>query len=151
EKQIKPKGWCANSIKNTVIDFDSVDVLFTNAQKTHKNLVLDMLNKLTTSEFTKILERQFDIGWGNRLEAQALRFISVYKECGGHEADALEHLLITRVLRKGKVLGRYDISIDKLKDLKNALINLFKSLKGGGSKAIEIIESEITRKEQGVY
>lgn len=151
EKQIKPKGWRANSIKNTVIDFDSVDVLFTKAQNTHKNLVLDMLNKLTTSEFTKLLERQFDIGWGNRLEAQALRFISVYKECGGHEADALEHLLITRVLRKGKVLGRYDISIDKLKDLKNALTNLFKSLKGGGSKVIEIIENEITRKEQGVY
>lgn len=151
EKQIKPKGWRANSNKNTVIDFDSVDVLFTKAQNTHKNLVLDMLNKLTTSEFTKLLERQFDIGWGNRLEAQALRFISVYKECGGHEADALEHLLITRVLRKGKVLGRYDISIDKLKDLKNALTNLFKSLKGGGSKAIEIIENEITRKEQGVY
>ncbi|MCR9932583.1 AAA family ATPase [Vibrio antiquarius] len=151
EKQIKPKGWRANSIKNTVIDFDSVDVLFTKAQNTHKNLVLDMLNKLTTSEFTKLLERQFDIGWGNRLEAQALRFISVYKECGGHEADALEHLLITRVLRKGKVLSRYDISIDKLKDLKNALTNLFKSLKGGGSKAIEIIENEITRKEQGVY
>ncbi|MCE9832588.1 AAA family ATPase, partial [Vibrio diabolicus] len=126
EKQIKPKGWRANSNKNTVIDFDSVDVLFTKAQNTHKNLVLDMLNKLTTSEFTKLLERQFDIGWGNRLEAQALRFISVYKECGGHEADALEHLLITRVLRKGKVLSRYDISIDKLKDLKNALTNLFK-------------------------
>ncbi|MDF9400385.1 AAA family ATPase [Vibrio sp. 1180_3] len=151
EKQVKPEGWRARAIKNTVIDFDSVDALFTQAQKTHKKLVLDMLNTLTNSVFTQILERQFDIGWGNRLEAQALRFISVYKECGGHEADALEHLLITRVLRKGKVLGRYDISIDKLKDLKIALTNLFKSLKGGGGKAIEIIESEITRKEQGVY
>ncbi|MDE1239224.1 AAA family ATPase [Vibrio aestuarianus] len=151
EKQVKPESWRARAIKNTVIDFDSVDALFIQAQKTHKKLVLDMLNTLTNSEFTKILERQFDIGWGNRLEAQALRFISVYKECGGHEADALEHLLITRVLRKGKVLGRYDISIDKLKDLKIALTNLFKSLKGGGGKAIEIIESEITRKEQGVY
>ncbi|EGQ7951985.1 AAA family ATPase [Vibrio vulnificus] len=151
EKQVKPKDWRAKAIQSTVIDFDSVDALFIQAQKTHKKLVLDMLNTLTNSEFTKILERQFDIGWGNRLEAQALRFISVYKECGGHEADALEHLLITRVLRKGKVLGRYDISIDKLKDLKIALTNLFKSLKGGGGKAIEIIESEITRKEQGVY
>ncbi|MGR5551645.1 AAA family ATPase [Vibrio alfacsensis] len=151
EKQVKPEGWRARAIKNTVIDFDSVDALFTQAQKTHKKLVLDMLSKLATSDFTAILEHQFDIGWGNRLEAQALRFISVYKECGGHEADALEHLLITRVLRKGKVLGRYDISIDKLKDLKIALTNLFKSLKGGGGKAIEIIESEITRKEQGVY
>ncbi|ENO3962052.1 AAA family ATPase [Vibrio vulnificus] len=151
EKQVKPEGWRARAIKNTVIDFDSVDALFTQAQKTHKKLVLDMLSKLATSDFTAILEHQFDIGWGNRLEAQALRFISVYKDCGGHEADALEHLLITRVLRKGKVLGRYDISIDKLKDLKIALTNLFKSLKGGGGKAISIIESEITRKEQGVY
>ncbi len=151
EKQVKPEGWCAKAIKNTVIDFESIDALFTQAQKAHKKLVLDMLIKLTKSEFTEILERQFDIGWGSRLEAQALRFISVYKECGGHEADALEHLLITRVLRKGKVLGRYDISIDKLKDLKIALTELFKSLGGSGGKAIEIIEGEITRKEQGVY
>lgn len=151
EKQVKPEGWRARAIKNTVIDFESVDDLFTKAQQKHKKLVLGMLNKLATSDFTAILERQFDIGWGNRLEAQALRFVSVYKDCGGHEADALEHLLITRVLRKGKVLGRYDISIDKLKDLKMALTNLFKSLKGDGDKAIEIIESEITRKEEGVY
>ncbi|MGF1901113.1 AAA family ATPase [Aliivibrio sifiae] len=151
EKQVKPEGWHAKAIKNTIIDFDSIDALFIKAQKTHKKLVLDMLSKLTTSEFTAILERQFDIGWGNRLEAQALRFISVYKDCGGHEADALEHLLITRVLRKGKVLGRYDISIDKLKDLKTALSKMFKSVNGTGTKAIDIIQSEITRKEEGVY
>jgi chromosome segregation ATPase len=151
EKQVKPEGWHAKAIKNTIIDFDSIDALFIKAQKTHKKLVLDMLSKLTTSEFTKILECQFDIGWGNRLEAQALRFISVYKDCGGHEADALEHLLITRVLRKGKVLGRYDISIDKLKDLKTALSKMFKSVNGTGTKAIDIIQSEITRKEEGVY
>lgn len=151
EKQVKPEGWHPKATNNTVIDFDSIDALFTAAQKTHKKLVLGMLTKLTNSEFTQILEQQFDIGWGNRLEAQALRFISVYKECGGHEADALEHLLMTRVLRKGKVLGRYDISVDKLKELKKALSDLFKSLKGKGSKAISIIETEIARKEQGVY
>lgn len=90
-------------------------------------------------------------GWGNRLEAQALKFVSVYKECGGHEADALEHLLITRVLRKGKVLGRYDISVEKLKDLKSALGVLFKAFNSPCTRAINIIESEITRKEEGVY
>ncbi|GMQ48459.1 AAA family ATPase [Vibrio sp. 10N] len=151
EKQVKPEGWVAKSIKNTVIDFDSVDELFVKAQKTHRKLVLDMLKKLTKSDFTAILERQFDIGWGNRLEAQALKFVSVYKECGGHEADALEHLLITRVLRKGKVLGRYDISVEKLKDLKSALGVLFKAFNSPCTRAINIIESEITRKEEGVY
>ncbi len=151
EKQVKPENWRAKAIKNTVIDFDSVDALFIKAQKNHKKLILEMLKKLDNSEFTNILERQFDIGWGNRLESQALRFISVYKDCGGHEADALEHLLITRVLRKGKVLGRYDISIDKLKDLKSALSKMFELVNGSGTKAIDIIESEIIRKEEGVY
>ncbi|WP_095499753.1 AAA family ATPase [Paraferrimonas haliotis] len=151
EKQVKPEGWSAQAKKRTVFDFESVDALFEKAQKNHKQLVLGMLKILTTSDFTKILERQFDIGWGNRLEAQALKFISVYKDCGGHEADALEHLLITRVLRKGKVLGRYDISIDKLKELKSALSKMFASVNGTGAKAIDIIQSEITRKEEGVY
>ena len=151
EKQVKPDGWQAKAIRNTVIDFGSVNELFEKAEHTHSKLILDMLKKLVNSEFTNILERQFGIGWGNRFEAQSLRFISVYKDCGGHEADALEHLLITRVLRKGKVLGRYDISIDKLKDLKSALSKMFKSINGTATKAIEIIESEITRKEEGVY
>lgn len=151
EKQVKPDGWQAKATSNTVIDFGSVNELFEKAERTHSKLILDMLKKLVNSEFTNILERQFGIGWGNRFEAQSLRFISVYKDCGGHEADALEHLLITRVLRKGKVLGRYDISIDKLKDLKSALSKMFKSINGTATKAIEIIESEITRKEEGVY
>ena len=151
EKQVKPDGWQAKAIRNTVIDFGSVNELFEKAERTHSKLILDMLKKLVNSEFTNILERQFGIGWGNRFEAQSLRFISVYKDCGGHEADALEHLLMTRVLRKGKVLGRYDISIDKLKDLKSALSKMFKSINGTATKAIEIIESEITRKEEGVY
>lgn len=151
EKQVKPDGWQAKATRNTVIDFGSVNELFEKAKRTHSKLILDMLKKLVNSEFTNILERQFGIGWGNRFEAQSLRFISVYKDCGGHEADALEHLLITRVLRKGKVLGRYDISIDKLKDLKSALSKMFKSINGTATKAIEIIESEITRKEEGVY
>ncbi|NDW20386.1 AAA family ATPase [Alteromonas hispanica] len=151
EKQVKPDGWQAKAIRNTVIDFGSVNELFEKAERTHSKLILDMLKKLVNSEFTNILERQFGIGWGNRFEAQSLRFISVYKDSGGHEADALEHLLITRVLRKGKVLGRYDISIDKLKDLKSALSKIFKSINCTATKAIEIIESEITRKEEGVY
>lgn len=152
EKQVKPEGWRVNkSINNAVIDFNSVNALFIEAQNKHRKRVLEMLKKLTKSDFTKILESQFDIGWGNRLEAQALKFISVYKECGGDEADALEHLLITRVLRKGKVLGRYDISVDRLKDLKSALTKMLQSVNGTGTKAIEIIQSEINRKEEGAY
>jgi hypothetical protein len=111
------------------------------------------MQKLLQSSFTNILERKFGIGWGNRLESQALRFISVYIDCGGEAGDALEHLLKTRVLRKGKVLGRYDISIEKLEELKVAFKELFKSINGDGDGAngIGIIEDEIVRKKEGVY
>jgi chromosome segregation ATPase len=151
EKQVKPAGWRAKAVKNSVIDFNSVQALFEKAQKTHSKAIEEMLNKLVSSNFTNTLERQFDIGWGNRLENQAKRFISVYIDCGGKAADALEHMMITRVLRKGKVLGRYDISIEKLEELKTAMKAMFQSVGGEGSKALGIIESEITRKKEGVY
>jgi len=151
KKQVKPVGWKAKEVKITVIDFNSVDTLFEQAQRAHSKTIEDMLQKLVSSNFTKTLERQFDIGWGNRLENQAKRFISVYIDCGGKAADALEHMMITRVLRKGKILGRYDISIEKLEELKTAMKAMFQSVGGEGSKALEIIESEITRKKEGVY
>jgi hypothetical protein len=151
EKQVKPAGWRAKPVKNTVVDFNSVQALFDKSQKTHSKTIEDMLQKLVSSNFTTTLERQFDIGWGNRLENQAKRFISVYIDCGGEAADALEHMMITRVLRKGKVLGRYDISIEKLEELKTAMKAMFQSVGGQGSKALGIIESEITRKKEGVY
>ena len=151
EKQVKPAGWRAKAVKITVVDFNSVKALFEKAQKTHSKTIEDMLQKLVSSNFTITLERQFDIGWGNRLENQAKRFISVYIDCGGKAADALEHMMITRVLRKGKVLGRYDISIEKLEELKTAMKAMFQSVGGQGSKALGIIESEITRKKEGVY
>ncbi|MEM5534361.1 AAA family ATPase [Pseudoalteromonas arctica] len=151
EKQEKPLHWRAKASKHTVIDFNSVTDLFVKAQHTHQQLIQGILQKLLKSNFTMILEGQFDIGWGNRLESQALRFISVYKDCGGQAPDALEHMLITRVLRKGKVLGRYDISIEKLEELKAGYKELFKSINGDGTKGEKIIEAEVLRKKEGVY
>jgi hypothetical protein len=150
-KQNKPSTWKPQLTRNTIIDFNSVNTLFTRAEKTHQQMIKGMMQKLVKSSFTSLLERQFDIGWGNRLESQALRFISVYLDCGGQAADALEHLLITRVLRKGKVFGRYDISVEKLEELKVAFKELFKSINGQGSTALGLIESEIDRKQEGVY
>jgi hypothetical protein len=150
-KQNKPQNWRAKTNKSTVIDFNSVTELFEKAQKNHQQLIQDIMQKLLQSSFTNILERKFGIGWGNRLESQALRFISVYIDCGGEAGDALEHLLKTRVLRKGKVLGRYDISIEKLEELKVAFKELFKSINGDGANGIGIIEDEIVRKKEGVY
>ena len=59
--------------------------------------------------------------------------------------------MITRVLRKGKVLGRYDISIEKLEELKAGYKELFKSINGDGTKGEKIIEAEVLRKKEGVY
>jgi hypothetical protein len=124
---------------------------FNEAEKLHTEDVEGILAKLINSDFTKQLEVKFDIGRGNRFEKQAIRFISVYTACGGLAHDALEHMLITRVLRKGKVLARHDISNQKLEDLNTSMETMFKSIGGKGNKAVDILLSEMERKEEGIY
>jgi hypothetical protein len=147
-RQHKPSGWKPEGVRKDTIDIQSVTELFEQAITQHQNDVNKLLTKLKESEFTKVLENDFGIGWGNRFEAQALRFISVYIACGGEAIAALEHLLVTRVLRKGKVLGRFDISQTKLEKLMSALEVLM------GAKcdvASHILLTETELKTEGVF
>jgi len=146
--QHKPTSWKPKKVKRDPIDIESVKTLFSDAEETHAKEVAKLLNELRTSAFTKILEKDFGIGWGNRFEGQAHRFIAVYIACGGEGWEALEHLLITRVLRKGKVLGRFDISQNKLEKLNEALENL---LSKDAYEAADILLTETEIKAEGVY
>jgi hypothetical protein len=147
-RQHKPSGWKPKRVRKDTIDIQSVTELFEQAITQHQNDVNKLLTKLKESEFTKVLENDFGIGWGNRFEAQALRFISVYIACGGEAIAALEHLLVTRVLRKGKVLGRFDISQTKLDKLLNALEAL---MEAKCDVASHILLTETELKTEGVF
>ncbi|WMS93332.1 AAA family ATPase [Pseudoalteromonas sp. HL-AS2] len=148
KRQQKPNNWRPKKVPKDIIDIASVISLFDDAQSTHKTDVDKLLTTLKESEFTKVLENDFGIGWGNRFETQAQRFIAVYIECGGEAIEALEHLLITRVLRKGKVLGRFDISQTKLEKLHEALEKL---LGNKCNESSDILQTETELKEEGAF
>ena len=148
KRQHKPAEWKPEKVRKDTIDIQSVRDLFEQAVSKYHNDVNKLLAKLKESEFTKVLENDFGIGWGNRFETQALRFISVYIACGGEALAALEHLLVTRVLRKGKVLGRFDISQTKLEKLLSALEVLTDS---NCDEASHILLTETELKTEGVF
>ena len=108
-----------------------------------------MLAELTTGPLTSILQDRFDLGWGNRLERQAMRFVPVYMAAGGRKEDALDHLLASRVFRRGKVTGRYDATIDDLAAIEQALTTVWKGWKSEPRRSINLLAEDRRRKERG--
>lgn len=111
--------------------------------------VSELLEELTTGPLTSILQDRFDLGWGNRLERQAKRFVPVYMAAGGRKADALDHLLASRVFRRGKVTGRYDATIDDLAAIEQALTTVWKGWKSEPRRSINLLAEDRRRKERG--
>ncbi len=111
--------------------------------------VEELLAELTTGSLTNILQDRFDLGWGNRFERQAMRFVPVYMAAGGRKEDALDHLLASRVFRRGKVTGRYDATIDDLTAIEQALTTVWKGWKSEPRRSIALLAEDRRRKERG--
>ena len=113
--------------------------------------VRKLLDTLTQGELTLQLNENFALGWGNRFERQAFRFIPVMLASGATEGEALDHLLSTRVMRQGKVTGRYDVNADTVRSLKDALENYWveTNLKGDPLKSFALLDADIKRKAGG--
>ena len=111
--------------------------------------VAELMAELTTGPLTGILQDRFDLGWGNRLERQAMRFVPVYMAAGGRKEDALDHLLASRVFRRGKVTGRYDATIDDLTAIEQALTTVWKGWKSEPRRSIALLAEDRRRKERG--
>lgn len=113
--------------------------------------VRKLLGTLTEGELTLQLNEDFALGWGNRFERQALRFIPVMLACGATEGEALDHLLSTRIMRQGKVTGRYDVNADTVRSLKDALEKYWveANLNGDPLKSIALLDADIKRKSGG--
>ncbi len=109
----------------------------------------ELLAELTTGPLTNILQERFDLGWGNRLERQAMRFVPVYMAAGGRKEDALDHLLASRVFRRGKVTGRYDATIDDLTAIEQALATVWKGWKSEPRRSMALLAEDRRRKERG--
>lgn len=128
--------------------YHSLQERFSTAEKRHANEVVELLAQLKRDALTPLLEEQFQLGWGNRFERQAKRFIPVMMACGATKQDALDHLLSTRVMRAGKVTKRYDITLDTLTALENAFDKFCTAIGGDAPKSRELIKEDRRHKEQ---
>lgn len=142
EFKIKPKPKASFSYRSLIERFDD-------AVNQKADEVRDLLVELTTGPLTKILQDRFDLGWGNRFERQAMRFIPVYMAAGGHKEDALDQLLASRVFRRGKVTGRYDATTNDLDAIEQALTTVWKEWKSEPRRSIELLSEDRRRKERG--
>lgn len=139
--EIKEKPRVSYSFKSLMTHFDNAII--------HNEVeVKDLLEDLTTGPLTKILQDRFDLGWGNRFEKQALRFIPVFMATGGRKEDALDHLLASRVLRRGKFTGRYDISIADLTLIEQALTVVWEKWKSKPSQSLELLTKDRSDKDR---
>lgn len=136
--------------KRANFGFNTLQELFKEAEKTYQETTKSLLDDLKNHHLTLLLEENFGLGWGNRFEAQALRFIPVFMACGGSALMALDHLLASRMLRQGKVTGRYDVSPQDITELKEALDDFGNQHKGKLIQSIKLLDDDLKRKERGL-
>jgi hypothetical protein len=142
-------GFKIESKPKASFSYGSLMERFNGAVTQNADEVLELLAELTTGPLTTILQDRFDLGWGNRFERQALRFIPVYMAAGGRKEDALDHLLASRVFRRGKATGRYDATIDDLTAIEHALTTVWKGWKSEPRRSNSLLTDDRRRKERG--
>jgi hypothetical protein len=99
---------------------------------------------LNNGNFKKICNK-LGIGWGNRLEKQLKKFIPVFTQLGGTNADAMDHIISSKILRN--IQGRYDLQETTLHEMKEELENNFTDIFGDlPEKCLEIIDQELEKK-----
>jgi hypothetical protein len=140
-----PKNFINFEIKNT--DKESTKVcnsLLVEAFKTNKDIDEKYISYIDEKSNFKNICNDLGIGWGNRLEKQIKQFIPIFLNLGGHQADALDHILSTKILRTIK--GRYDLQENILKNMKEELEENFQNqFKKLPKKSLEIINTELVK------
>jgi hypothetical protein len=141
--KIEPTTKAAYSISSLKQRFDQ-------AIKQNSSEVEELLEEITTGKLSNELKERFDLGWGNRLERQAEKFISVFMAAGGKKEDGLDYLLANRIFRRGKVTGRYDITIDDLNTIEQVLKQTWQKLQSEPRYCLALISEDRRRKERGI-
>jgi hypothetical protein len=97
------------------------------------------------------LARSFDIGIGNRLKMRQIsKFVPVFLATGGKIGEAVDHILVTRALRR--TVGLHDTSGEQFRALAKVLKGGWETLgvrESRPNRTIKLIEKEIRNKEPG--
>lgn len=136
------------TVVETSYSYSSLTDAFDKAESKYGAEVDDILETLNISDVVSTLADKLGVGWGNRLERQAKRFISTMMASGGSAGDALDHLLATKVLRHGKATGRYDTEREDIESLSNAVTDLWDDLNFSKPPAAseKLLRDELQRK-----
>lgn len=94
-----------------------------------------------------ILEKEFDVSFGNRLERQVENFVPVVCAAGGTRELALDHLIATKIIRRGKITGLFGVQKESLENLRDEIQNNL-GLKEN-SQTIKLLNRDIVAKERG--
>ena len=137
--------------QDIIYSYKSLVKRFNEAIAGHREEVEVFLSQLQSPkcELTKILEKGFDVAWGNRFAGHARKFVPCVIAAGGSLELAVDHLLAARVFRQGKVTGRYDISNNDLAEVERALIGFCTGRKITPVKCLDLLERDRKRKERG--
>jgi hypothetical protein len=129
------------------ISYMQLEEAFKDAAKSRKTAIDSATTWLRKAPFADDLQQRFRVGWGNRLEHQLARYLPVVVDSGGTVGEAMDHLLVTKVLRKLK--DRHDVRATALEELREKLTKAWGNLDGASEpeRCVALIDGEITAKK----
>ena len=138
------------NLEQVSYSYSSLESAFEDAARKHQDKVDVVIAALDSSDLSKCLEESFNVSWGNRLERHLKRFIPVMLECGSDLGAALDHMLATKVLRAGKVTGRYDTEHEDIEALIDTLKTFWstQNFSSSPSSSLQLLEVELKKKSR---
>lgn len=117
---------------------------FSAAQDMHQRKAAEAYQFLDSS-FAEVLGTRFGVGWGNRLERQMMDFVPVVLAAGGNLAEAVDHILATKLLRR--IRDRHDTKPEDLVALRTVMTEAWPKLRcdDGPVKSMDILRAELRR------
>lgn len=136
------------------LSFDALQFAFEQAPKAHSGEAEKLIQELD-KHLSKLLERTFEVGWGNRLEKQIRSFVPAYVAAGGQVGEAADHIIASKLVRK--VRGKHDVTADDLLKLRDAVQAMLKTMDSrwleamSGKKADHDVTSLAMLDREGSY
>jgi len=124
------------------LSFTALTGAFRAAQRAHDSAA-DQAYTYLEQELGGVLHDRFGLNWGNRLERQVRAFVPVMVAAGGTVAQATDHILASKVLRK--IQNQFDVQPEDLTELQRQLRKTWPKLGGHPEQSSRSIDQALRR------
>lgn len=124
------------------LSYSALTQAFRTAQERHA-ISADQAYTYLETELGEVLHERFGLNWGNRLERQMKAFVPVMVAAGGTVAEATDHILASKILRK--VQNQFDVRPDDLTELQNQIRRTWPKLGGAPDKSSRCLDQALRR------